>query len=195
MNRITPKKPVGDGLVFDDDPFTKWLQLGEADVWLSHHFPEGRAVQSYSVMSGDDVPERDPSGWRPEGSMNGLGWETLDTRQGVDFPQRRQQKSFQFSNEATCTHYQFYITENSRADAVQLQEMERIGLDPNEDWQYNPAAGSYWVAAVQQSTGLMSSNRSGFSLTMPAQAAISEISEGTLGVTPPDPDLTYLWYT
>lgn len=268
-------------MAFDDDPFTKWLQLGDADVWLSYHFPEGRVVQSYAVMSGDDVPERDPSAWHLEGSMNGLDWETLDTRQGIDFPQRRQQKRFQFSNELTYTHYRFFITENSGADAVQLQELELIGPDPNEDWKYNPAAdnktvrrglsagayryqvkdqnldcagtevlleaaaaftatnlrvvqensckvaietpqpgldyywladeeaseilgigpvfappaaGNYWVAAVQQATGLMSRNRPGFSVTIPAQPVINEVAEGTLGVENPDPALIYYWY-
>ncbi|MEQ8702856.1 MAG: M64 family metallopeptidase [Phaeodactylibacter sp.] len=267
---------------FDDDPFTKWLQLGEADVWLSYYFPEGRRVQSYSVMSGDDVPGRDPAAWRLEGSMNGMDWETLDTRQGIDFPQRRQQKAFQTTNEAVYLYYRFYITANSGADAIQLQELEFIGLDPDEVWQYNPAAGNqtvrrglsagayryqvkdqnqscteadflietaatfvaanlhvvqenscqvaieapqpgidyywladegaseilaigptfqppapgnYWIAAVQQATGLMSSNRPGFSVTMPVQPVVSEVEEGILGVEDADPDLIYFWYT
>jgi hypothetical protein len=266
---------------FDDDPFTKWLQLGGSDLWLSYYFPEGRTIQHYTVTSGDDVPGRDPTDWRLEGSMNGVDWETIDTRQDIDFPQRRQQKGFQISNENAYSYYRFYIAANSGADAVQLQELEFIGLDPDEDWQYNPAAdnqtvrrelpagayryrvkdqnhscaeedllvetaaafvasnlrvvqesscqvaietpqtgmayywladeqaseilaigssfqppapGNYWVAAVQQTTGLMSRNRPGFSVTMPAQPVVSEVEEGTLGVENPDLDLIYYWY-
>lgn len=267
---------------FDNDIYTKWLQLGNSDRWLSFHFPQGEIITYYTITSGDDVPERDPKDWRVEASMNGIDWQVLDTQSNIDFSSRRQKKGFTLNNEETFQYYRFYITANSGADAIQLQELEFIGASSQDEFIYNPhyddqsvrtglglglyrylvsdqnntcieeavkldvfknfvatnltvvqenscsvsienpqngytyfwladeaatlilgigpnfqptSAGNYWVAAVDQLTGTMSDNRTGFAITMPDQPIISEVEEGILGVENPNPDLTYFWYT
>jgi len=266
---------------FDDDLFTKWLQLGDSGLWLRFHFPEGQVIQHYTVTSGDDVPSRDPKDWQVEGSMDGLEWEVLDIRQEVDFPERRQRKGFELDNNSAYHYYRFYVLANSGADAIQLQELEFIGLDPQEPFKYNPnadnktvrqglapgayqylvqdensscdeqiiniqsvpefmdgtlqvvqqsscqvtianpqtgfdyywladetgaeilgigqnfrppAGGNYWVAAVSPTSGAMSSNRTGFAVSMPSTPVVEETEEGILGVVNPEDGLVYYWY-
>lgn len=57
-----------------------------------------------------------------------------------------------------------------------------------------PSDGNFWVAAVDNETQAMSSNRPGFAVTMPQMPDIEEISDGMLGVVDPDPELIYKWY-
>ena len=57
-----------------------------------------------------------------------------------------------------------------------------------------PAGANYWVAAQDNNTGSLSEYRPGFSISMPEQPEIEEVSEGMLGVVDPNPSLVYRWY-
>ncbi|MEI7908007.1 MAG: hypothetical protein WCK77_00090 [Verrucomicrobiota bacterium] len=45
-------------------------------------------ITTYSIASADDVPDRDPSAWRLEGSQDGSHWTLLDERKDLPVWQR-----------------------------------------------------------------------------------------------------------
>ncbi|MCH2199569.1 MAG: M64 family metallo-endopeptidase [Flavobacteriales bacterium] len=266
---------------FDDNQFSKWLQIGTSDVWIGIEFEQPEQIQYYTIMSGDDVEERDPTAWELQGSNDGSDWTVIDTRSGEDFPERRQVRGFGFDNPNEYSFYRLYVTANAGANEVQLQEIQLIGTTADDEFVYNPNAddmltrlelaageyqylvqdlnslcadgtiditgsdaftpeglivvqestctvavenpdasleyvwldsetgntilgqgtsfappsnGNYWLAAINPNTGVMSSNRPGFAVTMPEMPSVSEVSEGVLGIVDPNSDLIYRWY-
>ena len=89
----------------DSSDRTKWCGLheGRPVQWMLKLSEDGgMAVKSYSIISGNDVPTRDPKDWVLEGSQDGEYWTELDrqTDQPV-FEKRFQSKTFQFENDST----------------------------------------------------------------------------------------------
>ena len=65
-------------------------------------------ITSYSIASAEDVPDRDPSAWRLEGSQDGSLWTLLDERQGVPvWPQRNAPQTYTFDNKTIYPFYRF----------------------------------------------------------------------------------------
>ncbi len=110
---------------FDGDPQTKWLDVGGGSpgqaTWLEAALlptsspPDCATLTSYSLVSANDAPERDPADFVLEGCcagserppedgtparaagcwQRGGDWRVLDTREGVRFAGRGQRLTFQ----------------------------------------------------------------------------------------------------
>lgn len=110
---------------FDGDPQTKWLDVGGGSpgqaTWLEVALlpttspPDSATLTSYSLVSANDAPERDPAVFVLEGChagserppedgtppraagcwQRGGDWRVLDTREGVRFAGRCQRLTFQ----------------------------------------------------------------------------------------------------
>ncbi|MDP2572243.1 glycoside hydrolase N-terminal domain-containing protein [Vibrio penaeicida] len=127
----------------DSDLSTKWLsartsgQGGDSDLstkWLSARtsgqaiynidLPEGvtRPIRSYTLISGNDAPQRDPESWQLQGTNDGSNWTTLDSRTDQYFPDRHWPKTYQFTNEEAYGQYRLAITPKS-GDQVQFAEV------------------------------------------------------------------------
>lgn len=57
-----------------------------------------------------------------------------------------------------------------------------------------PATGNYYVAAVNQNSGGMSSNRKGFAVTLDIAPEIETNQDNILTIINPEPNLDYYWY-
>jgi hypothetical protein len=191
---------------FDNDLYTKWLQLGDAGLWLSTFFENGEVIRFYTVTSGDDVEERDPKDWRFEASNDGENWVVLDVRTNEDFPSRRQKKRYEVSNETSYQYYRFYITANSGADAIQLQELEFMGANSQADFVYRPEAddqayrlelppGEYRYVVTDQNSSCASDTLSVLTIKSFIAAGLKVVQESNCSVTieAPNPDYTYYW--
>lgn len=112
--------------IFDNNPKTKWLHKAKSsDIRLD--FPSAFVLEEYYLTSANDVPGRDPSQWILLGSNNPndlKSWKKIDTRQGVVFEQRHQEKGFALTNHQTAyKSYMFYDIKNSGSSYIQLAEI------------------------------------------------------------------------
>ncbi len=110
---------------FDGVLNSKWLVLANTG-WLQYRFTNGVAwaVTRYRMISGQDGPERDPTDWQFQGSVNGTGWATLDTRTNQVFSGRNMAQAYTFSNSTAYPYYRLNITRNIGNGITQLAELE-----------------------------------------------------------------------
>ena len=94
----------------------------------------GMAVKSYSIISGNDVPTRDPKDWVLEGSQDGEYWTELDrqTDQPV-FEKRFQSKTFQFENDSAWQFYRFTFGKTHDETHFQFSEIA-LDIGYSSDW-------------------------------------------------------------
>ena len=97
----------------DGNPNSKWCfehQNKFPIVWQKS-VPANRQVApvtTYSITSAEDVPDRDPSAWRLEGSQDGTRWTLLDERKDVPiWPQRNTSQTYTFENKTIYPFYRF----------------------------------------------------------------------------------------
>ncbi|KAG8080477.1 hypothetical protein GUJ93_ZPchr0007g4436 [Zizania palustris] len=91
--------PIGIATAaFDGLQSSKWEEPdGAKGCWLIYKMLDGQTceLESYDLMSANDVPERDPMDWVLEGSTDGGStWNTIDTRSSVIFDSRFYRKTF-----------------------------------------------------------------------------------------------------
>lgn len=107
---------------FDNDSATKWLIFSK-QAWLQVGFLDSAAVvNSYSLTSANDLPQRDPQNWELLGSNDGQNFEVLDQQSGVKFNNRFETKTFDFDNGKSYNYYRLNILTNSGANEIQLAE-------------------------------------------------------------------------
>jgi len=115
--------------LFDGKPGTKWLDFGAGEgkpSWVEFRFWDAipKSAFEYSLTSGNDSPERDPKNFILEGQLRGSGdWVVLDTRQGVYFGERNQERKFVVAKSLACVAYRLTIRElrdPANANSVQL---------------------------------------------------------------------------
>lgn len=126
----------------DNNASTKYLTFN-ASAWIQYQANAGYIVTSYTITSANDFPGRDPLNWTLQGSNDGSGWSTIDTRANEDFPDRFQARTFSFTNNTSYVYYRFNMTNNS-GTILQLAEIELSGT---------PAAGSWtasWIWTAEQ---------------------------------------------
>ena len=80
--------------VADNDPFTKFIELGATSTWIKVETPADAVITRYTLTSANDFPGRDPQSWTLEGSTNDSTWTVLDTRAGQSFIDRWQKRTF-----------------------------------------------------------------------------------------------------
>ncbi|UII23845.1 basic secretory protein-like protein [Fulvivirga ligni] len=122
--------------LIDNSSSTKYLTFHQS-AWVQFQASGSPVVSAYTLTSANDAAARDPLNWTLQGSNNGSSWTTLDSRNGIDFPNRFQKKTFSFSNSTSYTYYRLNMVNNG-AGATQLAEWELLGTvsDDLSDWQY-----------------------------------------------------------
>jgi len=104
--------PVGIATAaFDGIRLSKWEEPdGAKGCWLIYKVDDGQTceLQSYDLMSANDVPERDPMDWVLEGSADGgSSWSTIDARSSIIFDSRFCRKSFAVDKRSTSNAFRF----------------------------------------------------------------------------------------
>lgn len=81
--------PSGEGPtnLVDGNASTKWLDFNKGAAVFD--FTDATQIDSYSLITANDAPERDPVSWILEGSNDGSFWELLDTKTDHDVPTAR----------------------------------------------------------------------------------------------------------
>jgi len=137
---LTVSKDNGDGAegaegslkLVDNDLNTKFLVGGlpaDFELWLQQQLPSSQIVNRYTITSGNDAPERDPTHWELQGSNDASSWTTLDSRIEESFTGRNQTREFIIENEEAYSYYRLFITKNGGSDAVQISEWRLLSLE------------------------------------------------------------------
>jgi alpha-L-fucosidase 2 len=118
----------------DGNLSTKWCVVmdGKPVIWQAQSLSGPRVVTSYTLVSAEDVPERDPKSWEFSGSLDGQEWTTLDKQDDQpSFENRHQSKTFTFSNTTAYNYYRLTINDNHGDRLMQLAEINVPGMQPN----------------------------------------------------------------
>ncbi|RNI31436.1 T9SS type B sorting domain-containing protein [Rufibacter latericius] len=112
----------GSPKVIDNDSNTKFLSNFPGSQWIQLQLTAPAIAGTYTLVSANDAPDRDPKDWRIEGSNNGTDWTVLDTRTGEMFSERFQTKTYTLTNSTAYTYYRFFISAIKNGDTFQLGE-------------------------------------------------------------------------
>ena len=102
--------------LFDGSNSTKWYAdqgFKGLPCYVAWEYDSPKTVDSYSLVSGNDMSSRDPKSWRLYGSNTSMtaGFTLLDTRTNETFSNRHQVRTFNLSSAVTYKFYKLEITE------------------------------------------------------------------------------------
>jgi|SRR5215217_2194570 len=115
--------------LFDGNSLTKFLcdfNVENRPVEMIYQFAEPVVSNVYTMTSANDSEARDPKSWSMEGSLDGVTYVSLDTRQDMIFNSRFETRIFDFTNTVAYKYYKLTILSN-RGD----------GLFQMADWTMN----------------------------------------------------------
>ncbi len=112
--------------LIDNDNNSKFLAFSST-IWAQFESKNSSVVTKYTLVSGNDAPERDPKNWSLKASNDGTTWVEIDARTGESFADRKTLNEYTFENTTAYKMYKFEF-ENSSGDIFQLSEIEIFGL-------------------------------------------------------------------
>ena len=115
----------------DRTSLTEWSS-GAGAAWIQGSTAgTARKVAIYTLTSSSKTGQ-DPAGWTLKGSNDGIGWTTLDTRQGEVFAWRRQVRPFVVKTPGAYSTYRLEIGGGvGGGGAVSLSEFELLAAPLN----------------------------------------------------------------
>ena len=111
--------------VHDGNVLTKFLanfNPNSNKITMNWIAPEPTVSNVYTLTSANDAQARDPQAWRVEGSLDGVNWIILDTRQDQVFESRFQTKIYDFDNTVAYKYYRMIILQNRGDGLFQVAE-------------------------------------------------------------------------
>ncbi len=116
----------------DGNVDTKWciIHKGRPLVWQVELPAEAAVtVREYALTAAEDVPDRDPTEWKLEGSNDGKAWTILDHRRDEPRFERHQRKTFSCANTTAFRFYRLTLLKNHGNTHYQLSEIELAGVE------------------------------------------------------------------
>ncbi|MDF2537607.1 MAG: hypothetical protein K0S76_628 [Herbinix sp.] len=119
--------------ILDGSTATKWFSGAGAPegytvpspIWIAWKYSIPVTAKSYEMVSGNDVPERDPKEWKLYGSKDGKTYDLLDTRTGEEFSARSMGRSFDLAKEVSYQYYKLEIlSTKAQGTPCQLSEFK-----------------------------------------------------------------------
>lgn len=113
--------------LFDRNMQTKYYTDESRTCYIEVELPSPMTLESYTLTSCQDYPERDPRSWVMEGFDT--SWEEISDVRGFDFPCRY--ATIRFTGDTTKLYrgFRLKVTENNGADRFQLLKMQLFGSD------------------------------------------------------------------
>ncbi|MGB1198045.1 MAG: basic secretory protein-like protein [Thalassotalea sp.] len=87
------------------------------DVTVEFTLPEAIVLQKYSVTTGNDNPQRDPTSWTVSGSVDGTTWVQLDSANYPESPERLTTYHYDIDNATTAYKYYQFTFENAQPES------------------------------------------------------------------------------
>ncbi|MDF2188400.1 T9SS type A sorting domain-containing protein [Paraflavitalea sp. CAU 1676] len=126
--QYTSGSPAGEEFtkVIDNNNATKYL-TPNCSAWIRYTATNNYIPKGYSIVSGNDFPDRDPKNWTLQASTNGSTWVTLHTVTNEFFPGRGQEKVYTFNNTNTYKYYHITFTCKT-GSTLQVAELKIYGV-------------------------------------------------------------------
>ncbi len=114
-------------MLFDKSPTTKWFAdegFKGFPCYIAWEYDVPFRTSAYSLISGNDMPARDPKSWNLYGSTDGETYTLIDTRNNITFSERNQSLRFELVQTVSYKYFKFEITATSIANTPpQLSEI------------------------------------------------------------------------
>jgi hypothetical protein len=82
------------------------------------------AAITYTIVSANDMPQRDPKSWELFGSNDGGNWTSLDKRMDEKFSSRLQARDFTIATSQSFSKYKLVVTESvKKSSGLQFAEI------------------------------------------------------------------------
>jgi len=126
--------PVGSGLksVVDGNVRTKFATAHNS-FYILYEGLVSWPVNSYSIASATDSPDKDPKSWTLWGSNDNAKWTQLDAQKDYAFAGRGVAAEFEFANTTSYKYVRLSIEANGGGDGVQLAEYSLKYVNLNID--------------------------------------------------------------
>jgi len=127
------KEKAFDNLYTDGEKnidWSKWLDNAgvpsESDPsWIQVEFPDSLTVDLLAIVSGNDIPSRDPEDFVLKGSNDDTSWTEIQAWQGQVWSGRFEEKLLPLNNTGAYRFYRLEITKNKGDDSMtQLCEIK-----------------------------------------------------------------------
>ena len=115
----------GIAQLFDGQSTTKWLDFSGTS-WIQVTFAKPSSLQAYSLTSGNDMPERDPTSWTLSGSNDGVTWVVIESRTSQSWSSRNLVRDFVLTS-ASAAYTRFRFDTLTNCSITQLSELELYG--------------------------------------------------------------------
>lgn len=129
----------GVGQALDGDAESKWcFEHGNKEIVVDIAINgEATPLTEYSIVSGNDVPERDPSDWILQASNDKKTWLVLDHQnEHPQWSHRKQAESFKVKNETVYQYYQFVFQPSKKAPHFQVADI-KLNIQAKESKTYS----------------------------------------------------------
>ncbi|MCL2488861.1 MAG: glycoside hydrolase family 95 protein, partial [Oscillospiraceae bacterium] len=118
--------------LFDGSNGTKWY-TGDAvslnfPITVDWEYEAAFTTGGYTLVSGEDVPDRDPVTWKLYGSLDGTDYTLLNEQTGVTWSGRNQEKHFTFT-QGTYKHFRLAISATAGSGGRTPPQLAQIRMD------------------------------------------------------------------
>jgi hypothetical protein len=115
--------PIGSGLksLVDGNNSTEFVTSHDS-FYIQYEALVTYPVNSYSIVSAADSPEKDPKSWTLSGSNDKATWTELDSQTNYMFAGRGESAEFEFDNAREFKYVRLSITANNGGEGVQVAE-------------------------------------------------------------------------
>ncbi len=118
----------GEAQAFDNTTNTKWLVFNSTgNIGYDFAGDDNYAINSYTVASANDSPDRDPKNWNLQGSNDGSNWTNIDSQNNQNFGGRFEIKPYSISNTTAYKQYRLNVTANNGSGLLQIGEIQMFG--------------------------------------------------------------------
>ena len=129
----------GINQAFDGNADSKWCFEHQSKPIIAHIEVTGKAtpLTEYRIVSGNDIPARDPSDWILEASHDGKSWQKLDqqTKQ-PQWSERKQERLYKVSNIKSYKHYRFTFQPSQQVPHFQVADI-KLNISPTKTTAYS----------------------------------------------------------
>ena len=120
---------------FDNNVLTKFVgeftNNNNAPTRVTYKFFTGpKVANAYTVASANDNHPRDPKSWRLEGSLDGVNYVLLDTRQDIIYSSFFETKVFDFPNTVAYGYYKLTILSTAGDGLIGFSEWSMNYREP-----------------------------------------------------------------
>ncbi len=113
--------------LFDRNMQTKYYTDESRTCYIEVELDKPMTIESYTLTSCQDYPERDPRSWTLEGF--GTSWETVSEISSFEFPCRYATMRFEGTDAKLYRGFRLRVNENNGADRFQLLKMQVFGTE------------------------------------------------------------------